>query len=103
MSIAISCMLDMSGNGGLSFTCVRGLLISVFISHLNPALPYPNLGFICDISFAFVTVIHFTTCFYGCIFRSKLLPMPCTSGNFIPVDFALGHVCTKCLSEFPIL
>ena len=88
ISIAISCMLDVLGNGGFFLICVRGLLIKISILHLNAALPCPNLSFIYDISFASVIAVGFRTCFSGCIFGSKPLPMLCTSGNLIPQDFA---------------
>ena len=43
IGIAISCILDISGNktfdSCFSITCIRGLLIRVFILCLNPALP----------------------------------------------------------------
>ena len=84
----------------VGFPCVKVLLIKFFILNLNPALPWPNLGFIGDTYFASVTANGFTTCFSGCIFRSKLLPKPCTSGNFIPLDVVWDHFWTSYFSEF---
>ena len=51
-----------------------GLVIGISFLCLNPALPCPNLGFTCETYLIFVTM-GFMTCFSGCTFGSRLLPM----------------------------
>ena len=46
IGFAISCMLDVSGNGGFFLNLHKRFTNQSFYLHLNPALPYPNLGFI---------------------------------------------------------
>ena len=89
--MTLFCVLGIPGIFNGCFTVwTIGWLIWGFL-HLNPALPCPNLGFICGMSFTFETK-GFMTCFSGCIFRSKPLLTPWTFGSFIPLDFALRTV-----------
>ena len=86
--MTFSCFLDILGIfNGFSTICTMCLLICVFIWCLNPALPCPSLGFVCETSFSFET-IGLIFCFSGCACGSKLLPTPRTSGKFIPLEIS---------------